>query len=456
MATITFGGLATGLDTTSLISELMAVERQPLKLLENDKTWLNSRLVAFQQFDAKLNSFLSKIGGLGSTEEIQAKQATLSAEGFFTAGAETDAAVANYQIEVVSLAQVQKAVSQGYADKSAQEFGTGTLTLTVGENDPVAIEISAENNSLQGIADAINAAGAGVSAAIINDGTVSPYRLVLTGENVAASYALDASGLSGGSYDAPALVTTQAATQAHIRVDNVDIYADGNTLDEAIPGVTLDLLKAEAGTTTRLEITNQSSSLLQNMKDFVSGYNGVISFISSQTKSTDSSSGGVLGADSGLSVVKRRLQNLLTERIDTGGSFSALSQLGLKTAKDGTLTLDEEAFSKAVQENLPDVEKLLAGDGETQGIASRFQDYLEGMTSSVDGFLKGRTTSINANIKRIDSRIERMEMRLEKRQSNLEKQFNALETLVSSLNATGDYLSQQLESINNMWAWNQK
>jgi flagellar hook-associated protein 2 len=453
MASISFGGLATGLDTAALVEQLMSLERKPLTLMESDKIWLNNRLTAFQEFDSKLNGFLSKIEDMGTVEELRARDVALSSEDFFTATASSEAPPSNYQLEVVSRAQVQKDVSQGYASKTVHEFGTGDLTLTVGENDPVTIEITAENNSMEGIMEAINEADAGVTASVINDGTENPYRLVLTGENVATDFTLDFSGLTGGTYDIPALITTQPAQQAHIRVDNIDIYGESNTLDEAIPGVTLDLLQAEEGTLTNLTVSIDHDAIEQKVKDFISGYNDVVSFVTNQSTFGDSSS-GVLGGNSSLNSIKRHLQTMLTERISTSGDFSSLTQLGLETQRNGTLTLDEDILSDAISNNLDSVEKLFAGEGEVEGIASRFENYLEALTDSSDGFLAGRKESTTSNIKRIDNRIEATEMRLEKREQYLTDQFTSLELLVSQLNAQGDYLTSQLSALENMWNYN--
>jgi flagellar hook-associated protein 2 len=447
MSTITFGGLATGLDTGSLIDELMAAERQPLTLLENDKTWLNNRLTALQQFDAKLNSFQVRAESLGSSESISARQVTQTSNEYFSGKASADALLSNYQVEVVSLARVQKDASQGYADKTALEFGTGNLTLAVGENDPVTIEMTSENNSLEGLMAAINDTDAGVTASIINDGTDAPYRLVLTGDDVAADFSFDTSGLSGGTYEMPVFATTQSASQAHIRVDNVDIFAASNTLTEAVPGVTLDLIAAEEGVTTGLGVALDKTSITQKITSFVSGYNSVISAISE-------SSEGALGSDSGLNSIKRRLQNMLSERIPNSGNFTSLAQLGLETQRDGTLTLNEDVLSDAIGSDFDSVAKLFTGEGEVEGIGTRFTSYLERLTDSGDGFLAGRKESINNNIGRIDKRIEMTEMRLEKREQTLTNQFTALEMLVSELNTTGDYLTKQMESLENMWNYN--
>ncbi len=162
---ITFGGLATGLDTNAIVDQLMALERKPITRLETDKSWLQAREVAYTTFDGKLKGFLSSIEKLGSSDTLQQKSVSATSNDYFSVTAGVDALPgASYQVEVVSLAQVEKNVSQGYVSKTAQSFGQGELTLTVGDNTPVNITIDETNNSLEGMMTAINDADAGVNA----------------------------------------------------------------------------------------------------------------------------------------------------------------------------------------------------------------------------------------------------------------------------------------------------
>ncbi|MCD4688695.1 MAG: flagellar filament capping protein FliD [Desulfuromonadaceae bacterium] len=535
---ITFGGLATGMDTTSLIEQLMAAERQPLDAMERDKSYFNARSAALSQFEGKLEGFLSKIENLDSEEMLQAKKGTLTEMDFFGAKIESDAVPGNYQVEVLDLAQVQKSVSLGVTDKTAASFGIGSLTLTVGDNDPLAITVDADNNSLEGLMASINEADAGVTASIINDGTDTPYRLVLTGADIATGFSLssdlpsyngdvtsltvggytdqyakqfgsgtlslstghditlggesnslddirtainaetgttgvsatvedDGNGgfrlelvggsitstaLTGGTgFEAPSVTTTQTAKQAHIIVDGIDIYSDSNTLDEAIPGVTLDLTKAEADTVTSLNIQLDEDAIKNQIKSFVSGYNEIISFVTSQSK-TEGSDAGILSGDSGVNSIKRRLQNLMTTPIT--GSISSMSQLGLQTQRDGSLKIDDAILTEAIQDDLSGVTSLLAGDDSTEGIASRFKSYLDNITDDVDGLFAGRKEGIKNTVKRIDTSIERMETRLEKREVTLTNQFNVLEQLVSVMNSQSDYLGRQMSAMEDMWSYN--
>ncbi len=534
---ISFGGLATGMDTNSIVDQLMEIERLPIKRLEADKVWFSKRETAYTSLHNRLRGFLSSIEKLGSTDDLLKKSVTATSKDNFSVSAAPDALPgASYQVEVVSLAQVQKDVSQGYVDKTAQNFGTGELSLTVGDNDAVAITIDETNNSLYGMMQAINDADAGVNASIINDGTGSPYRLVLTGDDVATNFSmtsnlptfngdissqLQAGGfadqtaavfgsgtldlstghqitlgnatnsltdmmdainaetgttgvtaaivadgdnfvlslsggetitttaLSGGNYDPFSLTTTQAATQAHVRVDTIDIYATSNTLDEAIPGLTLDLLEAESGTNTVVSVGIDESAIKSQIQSFVTGYNDVAKFINSQS-TINGSAGDVLNGDSGVNVIKRRLQNLLTTFVDNSGSLDALSQLGLQTQKDGTLKLDDEILTDAIQNNLADVEKLLVGENGSEGVAVKFQNYLEDVTDSIDGVLAGTKKSTASNIKRIDNRVDQIEMRLTQREKTMRAQYANLEELISGMNAQSSFLTQQMDMLSSM------
>ena len=451
---IQFGGLATGLDTSSIIDQLMNIERQPLTRLEADKTWLNNRLKAFTELDTRLKSFSDSIKDLNYRDTLLKRSTTLGSEEFFTASASRDAMPgASYEVEVVSLARVQKSVSGGVASSSAPLFGTGSLSLSVGE-ETHTIDIGEGEDSLTGIMEAINAADLGVRAAIINDGTVNPdgsrtpFRMVLTGETVAKEFSLDASGLTGGaSLDLGTPV--QQATRAQVRVDNIDIYSDTNTLTEAIPGMTLDLRKAEAGTTTSLAVNVDKAAIKEAIEEFATGYNKVVSFITSQSV-IDGEGGGVLGGDSGINAIKRRLQTMLTQPVENSGTLRALSQLGFETQKDGTLQVNEKTLNAAIDTNLDSVVSLLAGEDGVEGVATRFKNYLFDLTSSATGMLQGRRESINSNLKRIDTKIDASQARLEQRQKTLEAQFSAMETLVSNLNAQSSFLTQQMTALTNM------
>ncbi|MEA3371518.1 MAG: flagellar filament capping protein FliD [Campylobacterota bacterium] len=435
---ITFGGLATGLDTESIITELMNIEREPIKRLENDKAYYNNRLEAFSELEGKLNEFQQKAEAIDSRIELNSPAINSSSEENVSATASGTAQLGSYQLTVIDLARQQKDVSQGYVDKAASTFGTGTLNLTVaGVANPISIDVT--NNSLEGIAEAINEADLGVGAAIINDGTSSPYRLVLTGNSVSDSFSLDSSGLSGGSLASPTMTNTQTAQQAHIQLDGIDIYSDSNTVDSSVPGLSFELLKADAAVTTTVNVSIDKDATTEKIKEFVDSYNTIITFIGEQKESG-------WGNDSAFRSLKRHLQGFLVSQ-QGSGTYSSLSQIGFETQRDGTITLNSSSLTSALSEDYDSVLGLFSGTDGADGISTQFADYLDTMTDSIDGLYAGRKETTDSNVRRIDQRILNMEARLELKEKSLRAQFSAMEELVNGLNAQGGYLMQQLAAM---------
>lgn len=445
---ITFGGLATGLDTNNIITQLMNAERAPLVRLEADKTWMNNRLSAFTELDTRLKSFASAITNLGDKTQLQQRQVTTSSPDFLTASV-SDTAILNtsYQVEVVTLAQVEKDYSDtGFASTVDQTFGGGTITINVDGVDQTVSIVSGTNNSLDGIMTAINDAGIGVTASIVNDGDpTAPYRLTISGDTVGQPLTITDDTVGLGTF-----TESQAATQAQITVDGLSITSSSNTIIDAIPGVTLDLTKADATASTTVSVGLDSSSIKGKINAFATGYNDVISFITSQSTYGDTK-GGVLGGDSGINAMKRHLQDWLTTTFSNSGSFGTISELGLETQKDGTIKVNDTVLSSAIDTDIDSVVSLLSGPNGNDGIAASFQDYLASQTSSTQGMLAGRQTNITSGISRIDDRISQMERRLVQREDSMRKQFNSMELLVSSMNAQSNFLTQAFSSLDNLW-----
>lgn len=442
---IQIGGLATGLDTNSLISQLMQAERKPIERLQRDRSFLRTRLTAFTDFDKRLKDLLTKAEGLNSAKKLVANKATAASEEFFKVSASATAMQGSYNINVVSLARREKEVSQGFADVAAKEFGTGTLSLQVGGGAAVEVPIDGENNSLGGIRDAINEAGVGVKAAIINDGdAANPFRLVITADDAGTAVGISAN-LSGGTYANPLFTQTQEGTRAHIQVDGIDIYRTSNTITEAIPGVTIDLLKehGEPSATTGLQVDLDVDAVDKKLREFVTAYNEIVSFVAKQKDAS-------WGRDVGLQAPLRNLRGMVSAAIGGDNSFQALTQLGMETQKDGTLKVDGTKLKDSIRNDLDGVIGLFAGTGGVDGLAKKFADYLKGATDTSTGILAGRKTVTDNSVRRIDQQIERQESRLAQREKTMRAQFTAMEGLVSTLGATGSYLAQQMNMLSNL------
>ena len=435
---ITFGGLATGLDTDAIISALMDIEKAPIRRLERDQSYYKNRLNAFSSLDGKLKTFLDRARALDSTNKFNTPAVSTGSQEHLSVTARDTAGTGTYQMTVMALAQQQKDVSQGYHSRSAADFGTGNLNLTVG-GESHSIAISEDNNSLEGIAAAINGANLGVSATIINDGTESPYRLVLTGSDTSQTFSLDASGLTGGSAPDFTMATTQAAQQAHVVIDGIDIYSNSNSIDNAIAGLNLELLKADPDARTTVSVSVDTDAAAKKIKDFANAYNDIIHFIGDQRDSG-------WGNDPSFRSIRGQLQSFLVSP-QGGGAYSSLSQLGFETQRDGTVRLNEATLNEALANDYEGVANLFAGTAETQGVAAQFSTYLRNATDSSDGFYAARRSSTNSSIRQIDQRILSLEARLEQKERTLRAQYSAMEQLVSGLNSQGSYLMQQLSAV---------
>lgn len=427
MSTITFGGLASGLDTEEIISAIMSVESEPLDNLESDKEFFESQLDTYSSFNDILNSLMDAVDELDTLAELSAYSGTVTGEDAVSVSTSSDAVAGTYEVEVLNLAQTQKDVSaEGFADVDDESL-SGTLTID-------GTEITYENVSLSQLIDQINEADTGYTASMINDGTENGWRLVLTGDTAADS--ADILGTGSITLDTATDGHTRDAALAHVQIDGIDIYSENNTITDGIYGVTLDLLSSSSeGSTSYVTVATDTDAITEKINDFVSAYNEMISFIDEVSDTSGSTSND-------LNSIARKMRSYLTTQFGGDSIFNSLSSLGFETDfSTGELSIDSSTLSEALEDDFDSVMALFTGEGEETGIFAQMFAYLEDQTDAIDGFYATREDSLNAKISRIDASIERMEERLAKREETLTAQYNALELTMSNLNSSSDYLT---------------
>ncbi len=378
---ISSAGVGSGLDVNSIVTQLMTIERRPLDLLDTKEAAYQAKLSAYGALRGALSSFQSTLTGLNSVDTFIRPAASVSDASVLTATAGSGATSGSFRVAASQLAQAQSLVAAGQSSASAAigaagattiriDFGSitgGTLangtytgaTFTQDASQPSGIlTITAANNSLQGIRDAINAANLGVSASIVKDGSAAPYRLVLTSASSGASHAMRLT-VTGDqalqdllAYD-PAgtqkLTQATAGQDALLTVNGVSISSASNTVNDAVDGVNMTLLAAG---TASVSIRQDSSAAKAAIEAFVKGYNDLRSTLNDLTKFD--SKGGKSGPLIGDSVV-RRIQTALRSALGnpvagTGtGALSLLGQAGLSFDRDGVLQLDSGKLAAALQ-----------------------------------------------------------------------------------------------------------
>jgi len=475
---ISAAGIGSGLDVDSIVNQLMAVERQPLTQMDTRHKKFDSQVSAYGQIKGMLSTLQTTIKSLSSIEKFHVYSAKSSDDSVFTASATSSAVPASYQIEVTQLAQQHK-ISASAVSATSDIIGTGTLTIEFGTHNtgagtftanadktPLVLTIDSTNNSLSGIRDAINKANAGVSASIINDG--SGYRLVVSSNESGAANSLkistvdddsnntDTAGLSFLAYDPVGTVgagknLTQLteARNALLTVDGIAISHKSNAVTGVIEGVTLNLEKLNAGLPETLSVSRNIEAVTKAVDEFVKAYNNVDKTLKDLTAyNAATQKSAVLQGDSATRNIRSGLRDILTGTVDN--AYSTLSAIGITFQTDGSLAVDSSKLTTALNGNFEAVGNLFANNSSIAsetGYAYRLDNFLKDVLGD-EGAIKARTDGINSSIKSLEKTQERFLDRLEMIEKRYRSQFTALDSLISSMNTTSAFLTQQLASLN--------
>ncbi|MBK4738976.1 flagellar filament capping protein FliD [Noviherbaspirillum pedocola] len=387
-------GIGSGLDVNSIVTQLMSVENQPLTLLQNKEATYQAQLSALGQVKSALSTFQSAAGSLSDPTQFAAVKATVGDSGVLTASASSSAAPGSYALEVTQLAQAQKLVSAGQASTTTAigagtitfDFGTvsgGSLDASTGKytgasfassgSGSKSVTIDSTHATLSGIRDAINAAGMGVTASIVNDGSAAPNRLVLTNSatGAASSMKISVSGdatlsslLSQDPAGSQAMQQTIAAQDAKFSIDGLAVTKPSNHVTDLIDGVTLDLTKTNAGSPTTLSVARDTASATSAVQKFVDAYNTANKTLTSlQAYDATTKTTAALNGDSTVRSMQTRMRDVLSTAVRGGGAYDRLADIGVTFQKDGTLAVDSTKLNAALTSNFNDVASLFAVNG---------------------------------------------------------------------------------------------
>ena len=442
-----FTGLASGIDTASIVSALVKSERMPITRLENEQSDLGTSKSRLEKIRDLLNELKSASEGLSSFNDILAVKATSSQEDAFSISAVGEAPSGNFDVRVVQEALAERTYSSGFASKDQSGlFGTGTLSITVGGDATVDIAVDG-STTLDSLAKAINQSNADVTAGVMFDGT--SYRLMVTGNRTGetdGAITFSESGTTIGLDDPTDANQYQAARSAIFEIDGFSRTSESNVVEDALPGVTLTLLGATNGV-AKATLSRSSDELADKLKGFVDKYNDAYRKVTSElVGASGSSTRGPLASDSTLRTIQQRLGNAIVSPVNgLSGSYSTLAELGLSTDRTGTLSFDHAKLDKALAGDPEGVAKVLMNDSDTnvEGVMARVTSMIDVMTDPTDGMLSNRLDGINRRTRDLDDQIARMQVRLDKYESQLNAQFTAMETAMSQLQGQ----SAQLNAI---------
>ncbi len=389
---ITFSGLGSNIDTTTMINQLVTAESGQLTQLETWRDQWTTKITALQDLNTQLTNLRTTIQTMDTQAQFQNKITSVSDQSVLSATAQAGAASGNHQVLVNSLAQNEVQVHLGLAGSDTVVNSTGSsqvfaFSYAGGASDSIQVP---DGTTLSGLAQLINSSGAnqGVTATVLDMGssyTTDRYRLMLTGNDTGAANTItvddNLTTLNGNNGTANftssgfKVPPPQASQDAQVRLDGYPpdgwIERPSNTIADLIPGVTLNLFQPST-TATQITTADDTSAMQTEITNFVTQYNSLLSYIQEQTK-YDKTSGtaGVLLGNYAVEIAKSQLNDIATGNApgfaDGKDAFMNLAQIGITTDPDetsptfGQLIVDSTTLTNALETNSQGVANLMAG-----------------------------------------------------------------------------------------------
>jgi len=382
-------GLASGLDTASIIESALASQQARIDRLNVQRQEVVDEQTVFKSIEGQIFGLQGSLRNIlrSTNNAFDSKLATSSDEESVEVSASSSAIAGSYQLRVERLAQSHQIKSNGYADES-DLVGSGSLKIQVGNRAQATIETD-ETTTLQGLASAINSQSADVRATIIDDGSEdTPLRMMLTSRHSGADNEISIqSDLQVGAEAATLDFSgppVQDAKNAEVKIGTgegaITISSQTNQFDDLIAGVSLDVLQADPEKDILITVSEDTTSVIDAVDGFVSAYNGVIEAIDSHsTFDPESNSAGLLLGNRTASSIQSKLRAALSTVVKgvEDGAPSTLGAVGIKTTDSGKLSFDkgrlEDMLSGRVEGvGIDDVRRLFAIDGQSDNPGVEF------------------------------------------------------------------------------------
>lgn len=461
-------GTGSGVDTSSLVTSLVDAQFAAKKsALSSKLDTISSQISAVATLKSNITDFTKALENLVKSGTL-ASQPVVSNTGILSATALTGAKLSglNSTITVTQLATAQTAVSAKVPTPKTTTFGEGILTLKIGtvttdadgkpilqgtdadkdgEDDTFSIKIDSSNNTLSGIAAAINAAKSGVTASIVNDADGGAYLSLKGATGAAQAFSLSADSTSLASFavdplsSGSAMKVSSQSQNAKLNMDGVDVERASNEVSDLIAGAKLNL--TAVGTTT-LTSSRPTTAITNAVNDFVDTYNGIVATIKEQTDPIT----GVLRADPAAKNLLRALQGLTSKVLNgnaAAGVPNTLAGIGIRTTRQGMLEVDDAALTAAMTTNADAVEAMFSY-GTSDGIYSAMQSLQLSATSSIYGlgastsnYLKTRSDTTEKQDKLTDQAASMT--------ARLTQQFSSMNAKVSAYKSTQSFMQQQID-----------
>ena len=422
-----------GIDVSSVVSQIEAGERAPETALENQQSTIQTQESDLGTINSDLSFLLTSVQALTDfSGALESQSATSSDTSVLSASATSSAVTGNHSITVTNLATTGSWYSSPLSDSTTATFTPGNLTLTVGGKS-TTLTLDSSHDTLATAASYINSQNLGVTASVVTDSSGSRLALVSNTSGQAGDISVTGS---------PTGLTFSQGTQgkdAQLTVDGVPVTSASNTVTGTIPGVTLHLTSADPGSPIELSVAPNADNMTSAVNQFVSSYNQAIGDINAQfTYNSTTQSQGPLASDGTLATVQSQLLNLMTYTVSGNASFSSLASLGITMNNDGSLSVNNTTLSNAAQNHAGDLQQFMQA---SNGFAMNLQNSLTTLTDPTKGALTVNTSNLKSTYTDLQNQINDIETQITSQHSSLVTQYSALNALLE------DYPSQ-LQQIN--------
>lgn len=498
MATISSAGIGSGLDVNSIVSQLVALEKTPLKTLALKATNVQAQISAFGEIQSQFAALTDVASRISVASSWGARNASSSNTSAATITAAGTANATSFRLDVDQLAQQQSVSSAAMAPGTP--LGAGTLTLQLGAwsagggaftpGAAASVDVTVlASDTIAAIAAKINGANAGVVATVFNDGKNERLLLASKTTGEAAGFRvqaravpiapatvgvliIDNSGLGQLAFDPPANPFGMASAtnpkqygqDAKARINGLAVSSATNTLTDNIPGVTIKLLATTTtgydpatptGSTTEVKspismaISEDVTPAVKNVSDFVDAYNILNKSLADLTKyDAPTKTAGLFQGDSSVVGLQNILRNMLGSS-STGGAYQHLSDAGLERQLDGSLVINTVKLSTTANNGTALQQLFTADNGNplTNGFALKIRDLGKGVASS-GGSVVTKLAALQSTLARNTAEQATVNDRAALFETRLRKQYSALDAQMAQLNALNSYVTQQVATWN--------
>lgn len=461
MATTSFSGVGSGIDFSVIRDAILDQRTRPVTQMQSKVSEFNSRIDSLKQLNTALAALTTASEALINRDLGNGRSASSTDSSIITASASSSANIGSFDVVVGRLASNLAQASRSFSSTTSAVLAGGATTATFelrkgGAATGTVITIDSQNNTLEGLRDAINAANAGVTASIVDvNGDGTGNQLVLNSKDTGAVGRVELAETTATGTLADLNIRSlnppdadMAKLDAQLTINGLSITRSTNTVSDAVAGVTLNLKKAGS---TSVSVT-QSTDIENKLRGFITAYNTIQEAIANQyKKDSKDRPTGVLAGDSTMRNVQRQLRDATSSlSLANGGAFTALTDLGITKDENGNLVLNSATFNEKLKTNPDDVKALLFGAADAQeGLFEKINTVSKSLSDSITGSVQNAITGYQSTVTGLNARISDRLAALQQLKATLTKRFSVADAAIGQLNGQGTALGNIITSLNN-------